>query len=155
MKNAQLVLLAVAAIGFGAQTAVAAGDAHSPAAGSSELTLSNGAKWPTDGEVRHGMSEIRALIAEAAPKVNAGRFHATDCQRLANGILGRVESIAANSRLPQEIDAQLDLVLAQIVDGAERIKTGKAPVEGVVTVIGGIEAYGKHFDHPGWEPLEQ
>lgn len=154
MRIVPLVLAAVAAIGFGAETAIAAGDLHSHAAGSSGLMLNNGAKWPTDGALRHGMSEIRTLVADALPKVHSGRFPASDYQRLANVILGQVESISANCKLPQEVDAQLHLVLAQVIDGAEHIKSGKAPVDGVVTVIGGIDAYGKHFDHPGWQPLE-
>lgn len=154
MRTIPLVLLAIAAIGFGAEAAVAADNAHSHGAGSSELVLNNGAKWPTDGALRHGMSEIRTLVADALPKVHSGRFLASDYQRLAHGILGQIENITANCKLPQEIDAQLHLVLARVIDGAEHIKSGKAPVDGVVTVIGGIDAYGKHFDHPGWQPLE-
>ncbi|MEW5727618.1 MAG: hypothetical protein AB1918_07310 [Pseudomonadota bacterium] len=154
MKTIPLMLLAVTAIGLGAEAAVAAGDAHSHAASTSELMLNNGAKWPTDGALRHGMSEIRALVADALPKVHAGRFLATDYQRLADSVLGQIEGIAANCKLPPEVDAQLHLVLARIIDGAETIKTGKAPVDGVVAVMGGIDAYGEHFDHPGWQPLK-
>jgi hypothetical protein len=153
MRTIPLVLLAIAAIGLGAEVTVAAGSAHSQGAGTSELTLNNGAKWPTDGALRHGMSEIRILVANALPKVHSGRFFAADYERLAVAVLGQVESIAANCKLPQEVDAQLHLVLAQIIDGAETIKTGKVPVDGVVAVMGAVDAYGKHFDHPGWQPL--
>lgn len=154
MNTIPLVLLAFAAIGLGAEVAVAAGDAHSHASTTSELTLNDGAKWPTDGALRHGMSEIRTLVADALPKVHSGRFLAADYRRLADGLLGQIESIAANCKLPPEVDAQLHLVLARIIDGAEHIKAGKAPMDGVVAVMGGIDAYGKHFDHPGWQPLD-
>lgn len=154
MRTIPLVLLAIAAIGLGAEATVAAGDAHSHGTGTSGLTLNNGVKWPTDGALRHGMSEIRTLVADARPKVHSGRFLAADYERLAVAVLGQVESIAANCKLPQEVDTQLHLVLAQIIDGAEHIKSGKAPVDGVVAVIGGIDAYDKHFDHPGWQPLD-
>lgn len=154
MRTISLVLLAIAAIGFGAEAAVAASDAHPHAAHTSGLTLNNGATWPTDGALRHGMSEIRTLVADALPKVHSGRFLAADYERLAVAVLGQVESITANCKLPQEVDAQFHLVLAQIIDGAEHIKSGKTPVEGVMAVMGGIDAYGKHFDHPGWQPLE-
>ncbi|MEW5729613.1 MAG: hypothetical protein AB1918_17415 [Pseudomonadota bacterium] len=154
MKHIPLVLLAIAAIGLGAEAAVAAGDAHSHGSNPSELTLNNGAKWPTDGALRHGMSEIRTLVADALPNVHSGQFLAADYERLAVGVLGQIESIAANCKLPPGVDAQLHLVLAGIIDGAEHIKAGKAPVDGVVAVMSGIDAYGKHFDHPGWQPLD-
>lgn len=154
IKKIASVLLAVAAIGLGAETAVAAGDAHSHAANTLEPTLNNGAKWQTDGPLRNGMSEIRTMVANALPKIHSGQFLAADYDRLAGGILGQIESITSNCKLPQEVDAQLHLVLAQIIDGAERIKSGKAPVDGVVATMGGIDAYGKYFDHPGWQPLK-
>lgn len=153
MRKILVVLLAVVAIGSGAGAAVAAGAAHSHAADTLEPTLNNGAKWPTDGALRYGMSEIRTLVADALPKVHSGRFLAADYERFAVGVLGQVESITASCKLPQEVDAQLHLVLAKIIEGAEQIKLGKSPVDGIVTVMSGIDAYGKYFDHVGWQPL--
>lgn len=154
MKKTAYALLAALVIGLTAGGALAAGDGHSHGASHGELTLDHGRKWPTDGALRHGMSEIRAVIAEALPKAHSGRLDAAGYVRVADRVSAQIESITANCKLPEDVDAQLHLVLAEIIDGTDHMRKGGEPVEGVVKVLGALDAYGKHFDHPGWEPLK-
>lgn len=154
MKKTAYALFAVMTAGLAAGGAFAAGGTHSHGAGHQELMLDNGRKWPTDGAVRHGMSEIRAVIAEALPQAHAGRLDAAGFARAADRVSAEIEAITANCKLPAEVDAQLHLVLADLIDGADLMKKASTPVDGVVKVLGGLEAYGKHFAHPGWKPLE-
>jgi hypothetical protein len=65
--------------------------------------------------------------------------------------LDEVQSITANCKLPADVDAQLHLVLTQIIDGAEAMKAGKAADLGFAKVVAGMDDYGNHFDHPGWK----
>lgn len=153
MKNVY-ALLAALTVGLSAGGAFAAGDVHSHGAGDGELTLDHGRKWPTDGALRHGMSEIQAVIAEALPQAHSGRLDAAGYARVADQVSAQIESITANCKLPAEVDAQLHLVLAEIIDGAAHMRKGEEPVDGVVKILGGMDAYGKHFDHPGWKPLK-
>lgn len=150
MNRLSFALAFAAAFGLSA-VALAANDAHSGHdAHAAEPTLNHGKKWPTDAALRQGMSEIRALVAEALPKVHRGGL---DAGALSARIMTQVDYVTANCRLPEEADGQLHLVLARIIDGAERMKASGAAADGVVTVAGAIEAYGRTFDHPGWHPL--
>ncbi len=154
MKKTAYALLAALTIGLSAGGAFAAGDVHSHGAGHGELTLDHGRKWPTDGGLRHGMSEIREVIAEALPQAHSGRLDPAGYGRVADRVSAQIEYITANCKLPAEVDAQLHLVLAEIIDGADHMRKGRDPVDGMVKVLGGLDAYGKYFDHPGWKLLK-
>lgn len=146
-------ILGIATVG-GAVAAAESHDSHaSHGAGHSELTLDHGRPWPTDGALRHGMTEIRTLMADALPQIHAGRFATTDYTRLAGGISDRIEHLAANCQLPPDADAQLHLVLARIIDGTERMKDARKAQDGAVAIIGAMDSYGRYFSHPGWQPL--
>lgn len=154
MKKIAYALFAAMIVCLSAGGAFAAGDTHSHGAGHEEPTLDHGRKWPTDGAVRHGMSEIRSVIAEALPQAHSGRLDAAGFARAADRVSAEIEAITTNCKLPAEIDAQLHLVLADIIDGADLMKKASKPVDGVVKILGGLDAYEKHFDHPGWKPFE-
>ncbi|MDO8606842.1 MAG: hypothetical protein Q7R40_09930 [Phaeospirillum sp.] len=153
MNHTVLALLIAAGLGVSAiGGAFAADHGHaSHGAAQSEPTLDHGRQWPTDGALRHGMSEIRDLMADAAPRIHDGRFDAAEFSRLANGISARIEYVTANCKLPPEADAQLHLVLARIMDGVEHMKTERKAQDGVVMVIDAISSYGRFFAHPGWQ----
>lgn len=154
MRKTIRCLLAAAALCLSAGGAIAAGDSHSHGDSHGALKLDHGRKWPTDGALRHGMTEIRAVMAETLPQAHAGRLDAAGYARAADRVSAQIESIAANCKLPADVDAQLHLVLADLIDGADRMKAGAKPVDGVVKILGGLDAYGKHFDHPGWTALK-
>ncbi len=64
--------------------------------------------------------------------------------------------IVQNCKLDKEADAQLHLVLADLLAGAETMQgKGKheARREGAEKVAKALDAYGRHFDHPGWKPV--
>lgn len=153
MKKIVYIMLAAAVVSLSAGGAFAAGEAHSHGARHGELTLDHGRKWLTDGALRQGMSEIRAVMAEALPQAHSGRLDVTGYARVADRVTSQIDYVTANCKLAPEADAQLHLVLAEIIDGADDMKKGRKPVDGMVKILGGLDAYGKHFDHPGWTPL--
>ena len=59
-------------------------------------------------------------------------------------------------RVPPAADAQLHIVVADLLAGAEqmggKVKQGKR-VEGAVKVIGALDNYGKYFDDAGFQPI--
>lgn len=150
---AVLVLLAGAA--------VAAEPAHTHAghaghAGHNALTLDHGRPWATDATLRQGMAHIRAAIADALPGIHHGTASADDYRALAAKVEGDVGSIFAGCHLPPAADAQLHIVLSQVVDGVDRMRNGDSDAArhaGVERVIHALDAYGKHFDDPGFQPL--
>jgi hypothetical protein len=68
-----------------------------------------------------------------------------------------VAYIVANCRLSPDADAMLHLVIAELLAGADAME-GKAkganPGAGADKVIQALDDYGRHFDHPGWQPLD-
>lgn len=60
----------------------------------------------------------------------------------------------ANCELPADADAQLHILLEQILGGIEAMRSD-APLRGAVEVAHALEAYGTYFEHEGWEPLSE
>lgn len=120
-----------------------------------ELTLNNGQKWQTDEALRIGMSQIRDVIDASLPLIHAARYSAAELSTLGDWVQEQVDFVVANCKLPQEADLQLHVVLTQILDGVSTMKGEGGQEQGAVTIVQALNAYGGHFDHPGWKPLEQ
>lgn len=116
-----------------------------------ELRLDQGKRWPTDEPLRQGMSDIRATMSMALPQIHLGQFTPEQYDVLADTVQERVDHVVRNCRLPEEADAQLHIVLMEIVDGTEAMRSGSDRLGGSMRIIQAIEAYGRHFDHPGWK----
>ncbi|CAA7613000.1 hypothetical protein [Magnetospirillum sp. SS-4] len=137
--------------------AAVARDGHSHESGhGGQLTLDHGRKWQTDAPLRQGMSAIGADMAGALDRIHGNRFGPADYEALAGSIDAHIDGITRDCRLPPAADAQLHLVLAEIMDASEVMK-GKGGTRdrsrGAVTVVKALDAYQAHFDHPGWRPL--
>lgn len=125
--------------------------------GAAELTLNDGKKWTTDESLRKGMGNIRAAMAKSLHPIHEGKLSAAEYDALARKLEGEVGYIVANCRLDQDADAQLHGVLAQLSEGIDQMKGADKAAnrqDGAVKVIRALDAYGKHFDHPGWKSLE-
>lgn len=145
--------LLTAGLALGAAgTALAVGE-HSHDAGAMTLTLDHGKKWPTDASLRNGMTGIRTVMASALDPIHKGTLPATRYGELAAAIEGEVDRIVKNCKLPDAADAQLHIVLAQLLEGVEGMKGGDSRQAGAVKVVTALDAYGKHFDHADWKPL--
>ncbi len=116
-----------------------------------EPRLDPGKRWPTDEPLRQGMGDIRAAMATAFPQIHMGQFSSAQYVALAAKIQERVDHVVGNCRLPEEADAQLHVVLMEIVEGTEAIRSGPERPGGAMRVIQAIEAYERNFDHPDWE----
>ena len=115
-----------------------------------QLTLANGQKWPTDEPLRRGMSEMRSMLVTSLGRIHAGQFTSADYAALADRVQAQVDDVTANCKLPEEADAQLHIVLAEIIEGIDVIKTGADRLRGAMRVVLALEAYGRNFDHPDW-----
>jgi hypothetical protein len=160
MKTHPTLLAAALAAVFalGAGIPVFAADAHQHAAGeATKLTLDHGKKWATDEPLRKGMTEIRNAVAADEEAIHAGKMSAARYDALAKKIDGQLADVVQNCKLPPEADAQLHLVLAEVIQGQEAIKGQNQKLDrraGVAKVIDALDAYNKHFDHPGWRGLK-
>ena len=137
--------------------ASAAADVHSQeSAGLRALKLNAGKKWETDAPLRKGMSEIRDAFARDKDAIHAGKMSAQRYAALAKTIDTQVAYMVANCKLPPEADAQLHLIIAELMQASSAMqgKDKKVPARaGAEKAAAAIAAYGRHFDHPGWKPL--
>lgn len=129
---------------------------HEHGAAPATLQLNAGKKWETDAPLRRSMGRIRQAIAGALPDIHENRLPAKGYDNLAGKVEGEVGQIVANCRLTAAADAQLHIVVAELLAGAEGM-AGKAPGakrrDGAVRVIGALEKYAAHFDDPGFAPI--
>ena len=155
-RNSLIILLASAALAIGASANAATGKSHSEEGherSSAQLSLDHGKKWPTDAPLRKGMASVRGAVGRSAKAIHAGKHEAARYEALAGRIEAEMALIVANCKLPPEADAQLHIVLAQMSEGADAMKRGERRDKGAEAVIEALNAYGKHFEHPGWRPI--
>jgi hypothetical protein len=153
----QGAIAAALALAF-AGPAFAAGEVHSHehGAGEAKLVLNQGKKWPTDVALRQGMSNIRTAVAKQAKAIHAGTATPKQYQALAEKVTAEVAGIVQDCKLEPEADAQLHIVIAELIAGAEAMEgkaQGMTRQAGAERVAKALNAYGEHFDHAGWKRL--
>ena len=126
---------------------------HGHGAGPLQLQLDHGKKWATDAPLRRGMLAIHDAVRGAPAPMHKATAKPEDYAKLGNRIEGEVGRIVKECKLPPDADAQLHLLVAEMVAGADAMKDAKDAKSGragLVKVNGALTAYAKHFDHPGW-----
>jgi len=148
-----LVLFALAAPLAAVQPAAAQ---HQHEAGAHPLQLDNGKKWTTDVPLRQGMDAIRDAVAADHQAIHTNKETAAQYKALAGKVDGQIAYMVKNCKLAPEADAQLHLILADIIAGSALMKgTDQAKRrEGAVKVVGALETYPQYFDHPAWRALD-
>jgi hypothetical protein len=120
-----------------------------------QLSLDHGRKWATDAPLREGMEQIRAALAQRHAGLKKGTLGDAQYAQLGDAIERNVASIVANCKLAPEADANLHVVVVQLVDAADALKGTSAMgrAEGAQKAMTALNLYGRYFDHPGWKPL--
>jgi hypothetical protein len=157
MKPRNLVAAAIAAtLVLGPlPVALAQTHAHGHADAPPALTLDHGKRWQTDAPLRKHMTDLRASFAKDLGRIHDGTLPTSDYVRLGATVEAKVASIINDCKLPPEADAQLHLIVAELVAGADVMqgKAAGAPATGARTVVTALNDYAQHFDHPEFEPL--
>ena len=131
---------------------------HHHGAAGPRLALNNGQKWATDEALRQGMANIQKAMGEKLQAIHANKLPRAEYAKLASRLEAEVSGIVSQCHLPEEADAMLHLVLAEIGGGIDAMagKNRKAdPRRGAVRVLGALQDYRRYFDHPGWQPLAE
>lgn len=129
--------------------------AHDHQAGTSlTLTLNAGAKWQGDDNMLKGMNKIRDAMSARLPAIHDGTLAPADYMLLASDIQGQVDFMIQNCKLAPEVDEQFHVVLAEVIDGVSELEGKVEPRRGAVRIVKALDAYGAHFEHPNWQPLE-
>lgn len=120
-----------------------------------ELQLDNGQKWAIDAPLSKAMGEIGQAMRESLQAIHEDRLPAADYLPLARQVNDGVAYIVANCQLPPAADAQLHVIIAQLMAGAEKMAghSADAPRAGAVQIIGALDAYAQYFDDPQFVPV--
>jgi hypothetical protein len=126
---------------------------HGAGSAVAQLQLKDGQKWQTDASLRSGMASIRAAFDADHPAIHVGKQTDAQYAALATHIDQQVKSIVASCHLPAEADANLHLVIADLLQGVSLMR-GEDPQrsrhDGAALVHGALRAYGQYFDDPAW-----
>ncbi len=154
MKRHILSALIVTFLAAGAP-AFAANDAHDHghATATATLQLNAGKQWETDAALRKAMGEIRQSMASSLHAIHENKLSPKAYGALAKKVERSVGDIVANCKLPPAADAQLHIVIAELLAGAEQMAGKAKRMDGAVKVIGALDNYGKYFDDPGFQPI--
>ena len=154
-RSAMAVTLALAIGSIGTASVAAPGHLEHTAT-IAALQLNAGKQWTTDTHLRNGMSRIRDAVFAELDAIHLRTMDAGRYEALARRIDGQIAYIIENCRLSPQADAQLHLVLTQIMQGSVAMQ-GRDPNyarrSGLEGVVSALEAYSRHFDHPGWKAL--
>lgn len=137
--------------------AAESGHDHHQGHGEQKLELNAGKKWGTDEALRKGMMSMRAAVVKAIPAAHAGKMTGKEYEILAKDLGTQVGYIVQNCKLNPQADAQLHLVIEQIMSGVDTLE-GKIHASnragGVVKTAQALNTYGKYFDHAGWQSIK-
>lgn len=152
-------LLLAAGFAFAATTCAApthSHEAHAEHGAPATLQLNDGKKWETDAALRQAMDSLRQIMAASLPEIHESRLPVAGYSALARKVDSEVGNIVSNCKLEPKADAQLHLIVADLLTGSEQMagKVKKAKrQDGVVKVVGALEKYASYFDHPNFKPL--
>lgn len=148
--TALAVVLALAAPGI----AAAQGTAHdNHGASTLEITLNDGAKWQGDQNMLTGMSAIHDTMAANLEAIHAGSLSEEAAGGMAAEVQKQVDFMVENCMLEPEVDEQFHIILGEVMTGISALEAGEVE-PGAVTIVQALNAYGEHFEHPGWQMID-
>lgn len=134
-----------------------AGHGHDHAAAPAKLSLDAGKKWAPDEPLRKAIANIRKSMDASLRAIHEGKLSAAKYGALAKKINGEVGYMISNCKLEPKADAQLHLIIADMLEGIEAMEGKVKKVtrqDGAIKVLGALENYGTYFDDPIWKPIK-
>jgi len=156
MKKSALLVFAVMSLTVAGAGIAATGHQHEHGAATATLQLDAGKKWETDGALRQAMGNIRQTMAVSLHEIHENKLSKKGYAALARKVESEVGEIVANCKLAPKADAQLHLIVAELLAGAGQMAGKATPAKrqnGAVQVIGALEKYATYFDDAGFKPI--
>jgi hypothetical protein len=129
---------------------------HASAVAAPALTLDHGAKWEIDEALGKAMGNIRGAVAAALDQVHDNTLPVTGYKALAGTIRTEVAYIVSNCKLEPAADVQLHLIVADLLDAADKMDLGVGNDfrrDAAVQAVGALENYATYFNDTGWVAL--
>lgn len=157
---AHFLIAAVLALPLGimAGTTIAAETAHSHGHEvHGTMGLNQGKKWETDAALRQGMGVLHQIVSVGLDSAHANALKAGDYKKMSGEIMTQFTYIVENCKLEPEADAQLHILLGNVIQGVEAIEgkvSGEQPEDGLIKMAQALNSYGAYFDHPNWQAFD-
>ena len=152
-----LTLAAILASSLGSIGSSLAASDHQHAHGEATQTLqlNAGKRWATDAALRQAMGTINDGMREALPAIHENRLPTERYSELAELVRQQVAYMVENCQLSAAADAQLHLIIAQLLAGADAMSdTASDQRDGAVRVVGALGNYASHFADDNLKPLQ-
>jgi hypothetical protein len=131
--------------------------AHQHGSAAHELQLNAGEKWATDAPLRKAMGALNGAMQASLPAIHDNQLGDAQYNQLAARINDEVAYMVKHCKLAPEADAQLHLVIAELLAGADGM-AGKTPGEarrnGAVKVLGALQTYAQYFADTTFDTIE-
>jgi len=121
---------------------------HDSVAGVALERPPGGGSWATDLPLRQGMGRIHGAMNDALPAFEKGALSASAATALANEVTTQVQYLIANCKLEPAADAQLHIVIGQMLGAADALAKDPSSSEGMPRLQQTLRLYGDYFAHP-------
>ncbi len=151
----RLAIIAAMTLSLSAVTTVAlSADSDHDHHGTMELTLNNGSKWAIDAPLSQAMNNIASAMQEHVGALHSEEVAEHKYAKLAGIINDEVKYMIENCQLEPDADAQLHLIIADLMAGSVAMENATNSQDGAVRVLGALENYGNYFDDPSFKSVE-
>ncbi|PFG11347.1 MULTISPECIES: hypothetical protein [unclassified Marinobacter] len=137
-------------------TAIAApaNNDHDHGDGVAELRLDNGSKWAIDAPLSRAMTNIRNAVDKDYEAIHSNQLAGEKYAALATKVTNEVAYMVENCNLEPEADAQLHLIIVDLMEGSTAMESKANAQDGAVKVIGAIGKYITYFNDPDFKPIK-
>lgn len=121
------------------------------------LQLNNGDQWQTDAPLRKAMATLRSDLHPLVLDVNERSLSADRYAAIAASVNDQVTYMIDNCELEDQADAQLHVIIAELMAGAALMqgdKHGQARSDGAIRVVEALNSYATYFNDPTFEKLD-
>ena len=127
---------------------------HGHGDGAAELRLDSGSKWAIDAPLSRAMTNIRNAVDKEYDAIHSNQLADEKYAALAKKVTNEVAYMVENCNLEPEADAQLHLIIADLMEGSTAMESKTNAQHGAVKVIGAIGKYVTYFNDPDFKPIK-
>lgn len=150
-------ILGTSTLGYAGASLAAASHDHGDhdGHGAQALQLDEGKRWATDAPLRQAMGTVNESMRQALPAIHEDRLPAAEYAQLTEQVRTQVAYMVENCNLPADADAQLHLIIARMLNGADAM-SGAADTrrDGAINVLGALGDYAHYFADDSFKPIE-
>ena len=100
------------------------------------------------------MTNIRNAVDKEYDAIHSNQLAEEKYAALAKKVTNEVNYMVENCKLEPEADAQLHLIIADLMEGSTAMESKTNAQDGAVKVIGAIENYVTYFNDPDFKPIK-